>query len=568
ADQRKQQLASLDALGDLYLTVGNLAEGRKAIERQQAIATRMAEKEPDNALWQGDVAASTFKLAGVLSDQGESTTALAAYEKALGIRQALALADPQNADKRALQASAQLQIGALYKLQGDNARALASYEAARDIVSKLADARPDSEALRATLMRSLRLIGEIQQEAKQYKEAAASYRAELDLAEKLAAAKPDDPARQAHLADAYQDIGSIENDLIDRSKYTETGTEPALAAFNRSIDISRALIAADARNAAYQRQLAMTLGKLGMLRYFGDSNITRDDSEAARNAFQEAIEINERLVAADPGNKLWVGDMVGAYESMATWNEFQPDEQAALSYTKKAHQSALQLAALDPKNVAWQRKASLYHAKIAESYIQMKDYKAALDYEIKGLEYAIGVARANPGLPVYFNDVSAVQSRISRIYWIQKDMNNYWAQNDTLLEQTKRNVGRFPEDADALEHLYRAYVTVAKSWTKNEPDKAIGLFRDSLAVAQKAAALYPDDVRHLSGIYEAEINAAYVIEQKGDRQAAHDAYAAALATARRRVALKSGDAGYEAGVAHAQARLDIVDSGQPPPKFD
>ncbi|EFG4742218.1 hypothetical protein BM885_005305, partial [Escherichia coli] len=172
------------------------------------------------------------------------------------------------------------------------------------------------------------------------------------------------------------------------------------------------------------------------------------------------------------------------------------------------------LAALDPKNVAWQRKASLYHAKIAESYIQMKDYKAALDYEIKGLEYAIGVARANPGLPVYFNDVSAVQSRISRIYWIQKDMNNYWAQNDTLLEQTKRNVGRFPEDADALEHLYRAYVTVAKSWTKNEPDKAIGLFRDSLAVAQKAAALYPDDVRHLSGIYEAEINAAYVIEQK------------------------------------------------------
>ncbi|EFG9941364.1 hypothetical protein BL470_005466, partial [Escherichia coli] len=53
-----------------------------------------------------------------------------------------------------------------------------------------------------------------------------------------------------------------------------------------------------------------------------------------------------------------------------------------------------------------------------------------------------------------------------------------------------------------------------------------------------------------------------------DRQAAHDAYAAALATARRRVALKSGDAGYEAGVAHAQARLDIVDSGQPPPKFD
>lgn len=563
---REQQLQALESLGDLYLTVGNLAEGGKAYQRQQAIATELVSAQPGDPRWQASLAGGLLKLGDVQRDQGDSTSALASYERGLDIRKKIAQSD-SGPVAAGLGAAAYLQLGALHKLQGNSEKALGAYEAARDITEGLVDLNPTDEALQATLARSNRLIGQIQQEAKKLKEARASYQIGLDIATKLATARPDDPLRQAELAAAYEDMGSIEHDLIDRSKYTETGTEPSLKAYNASIDISRKLIAADPQNTAWQRNLAGTLEKTAMVIFFGDSNITKDDNKDSLALLKEAIDIREKLVKSDPNNKLWVGDMVGGYEKMATWNEFQPDEQTALSFTKKAHEAVLQLAGLDPLNVKWQRNATLYHAKISESYIQIKDYKSALDYEIKGLEYAIKVAKANPTMPVYYNDVSDIQSRIARIYWVQKDMKNYWAQNDVVLEQAQRNEKRFPEDVVALQHLYRAYISVGETWTKNEPQKALDLFSNAKTYAEKAASLAPDNPEFLYGVYDAQIKSAYIIELKSDRAAAKAAYEAALATIEKAIALKPKEVLYTASKDHVLARLDIVNSGKPPPNY-
>lgn len=564
--QRNEQLASLGTLGDLFLTVGNLGEGRKAYERQQEIAAALLEKEPGNAAWTASLASATLKLGDVQRDLGDSTGALASYEKGLALRQALSSG---KADVLALglEAAAQLQIGELHKLQGNTDKALVAYEAARDIAQRLADADPANEAQQATLARSLRLIGQIQLDAKKPKEARDTYSAALEIAARLAAAKPDDMNRQAELAAAYHEMGAAEYALIDRSKYTETGSEPSLKAYGEAVAINRKLIAGDPDNTAWKRNLAGTLEKMSMVIFFGDSNITKEDNTRSRAALDEAISLREALVASDAANKLWVGDMVGAYETMSTWYEFQPDEANAIAYSKKAHKAALDLAALDPQNMAWQRKASLYHAKIAESYIQIKDYKSALDTEIAGLEYAIKVARANPKQPVYFNDVSDIQRRVARIYWVQKDMNNYWAQNDTVLEQAKRNEQRFPDNVDALKHLYEAYMTVGETWTKNEPQKALDLFANAKTYAEKAAALAPDRPEYLYGVYKAQINSAYLIELQSDRAAAKAAYDTAMATIEKAIALKPNEVLYTASRDHVLARLEIVESGKPPPKF-
>lgn len=566
AGQHSQQLGALETLGDLYLTIGNLAEGGKAYERQRAAAASLAEREPDNADWTASLAAATLKLGDVQRDQGDSTGALAAYEKGLALRQSLSAGQPDPA-ALGLEAAAHLQIGALHKLQGNADKALAAYEAARDITQRLVDADPANDAQQATLARSFRLIGQIQQEAKKPKEARASYQAALDIAARLAAARPDDMARQAELAAAYHDLGAAEYDLIDRSKYSETGSEPSLKAYGEAVAITRKLIAGDPKNTAWRRNLAGSLEKMAMVIFFGDGNITEDDNSRSLEALKEAITIRETLVASDPANKLWVGDMVGAYETMATWNEFQPDEEQALAFSKKAHKAALDLAALDRQNMAWQRKASLYHAKIAESYIQIKDYKSALDYEIAGLEYAISVAKANPKQPIYFNDVTDIQKRVSRIYWVRKDMNYYWAQNDVVLEQAKRNEKRFPANLDTLKHLYDAYLTVGETWTKNEPQKALGLFASAKEYAEKAASLAPDKPDYLYGVYQAQIKSAYVIELQSGGAAARATYEAAMATIEKAIALQPKEVLYTASRDHVIARLEIVDSGKPPPNY-
>lgn len=567
--QREQQLASLETLGDLYLTVGNLAEGRKAYERQQSVAGAMGDKEPDNAVWQGSLAASTLKLGDVQRDQGDSAGALASYERGLTIRKALAEAHPGDSGALGLEASAYLQVGALHKLQGSEDKALDAYDQSRSIVQRLATQDPANEDVQATLARSNRLIGQIEESRGKLVDALASFEADLTINKNLAVANPDDSLRQFDLAQAYANVGFVRYLKFrdETKKYTENGDPEALASLKLSGDITRRLIAADQQNTTWQRGLANTLERLAEATYFADGNISSEDSDNARVAYEEAIAIREKLVKSDPANKLWVGDLVKSYENMATWNIYQSQENKVIDFTKKAHQAVLQLAELDPRNVEWQRNATLYHAKIAESFIQLNDYKSAIDYEIKGLEYAIKVAKANPSLPIYYNDVTTVQRRVARIYWVQKDMKNYWAQNDTVLEQARRNEQRFPDNLDALEHVNDAAISVADTWTKNDPKRSLDLYAEAVKAAERAASLAPKDPKHLYNVYQAQIKAAYVVELQSDRAAARAAYETALATIDKVLALSTKEVYYQASKDHVLARLEIVNSGKPPPTF-
>jgi len=562
--QRRQQLASLETLGDLYLTVGNLAEGRKAYERQQAVSDVLAKADPATSAWQNSLAASTLKLGDVQRDQGDSAGALASYERGLAIRKAMVAANPTDSQALGLEAAAYLQLGALHKLQGSNDKALAAYLSARDVATKLAAAEPANDDMQRTLSNSHRLIGEMQQVERQYAEATTSFAASLDIATKLADAKPGDAMRQFDLAVAYDGMASAQYQTFGKS--AQDDAPAAIKSFDASIAIARRLIAADPKNISFPRQLAGTLEKLVQTVRFGTQTFDHNGQDLEQT-LREAIAIRERLVSADPTNKVWVGEMATSYERMSTWFAFIPDDAAAIEFSKKAHKATLDLAALDQKNVDWQRKASLYHAKISESYIQIKDYKSALDYEIRGLDYAIKVAKANPAMPIYYNDVTTIQDRIARIYWVQKDFKNYWAQNDTVLEQAKRNEQRFPKDVDALRHLYQAYLSVGDSWTKNEPQKALDLFASAKTYAGRAASLEPGNPEFIHGVYQAEIKSAYVIEQREDRAAAKAAYEAALSTIERAIALKPDEVLYTAGKEHVLARLEIVASGKPPPTF-
>src|SRR5262249_26681247 len=92
--QREQQLQTLDALGDLYVTVGDLAKARKAFEAGQATAADLLEAEPGNRSWKDRLAIGTLKMGDVQRDQGDSKGALSSYESGLDLRKDLASADP------------------------------------------------------------------------------------------------------------------------------------------------------------------------------------------------------------------------------------------------------------------------------------------------------------------------------------------------------------------------------------------------------------------------------------------------------------------------------------------
>lgn len=555
-EQREQQFQALAALGDLYVTIGDLAKARLALEAGQSAAIRMMKAEPDNRIWKDKLAASTLKLGDVLRDQGDSTGALAAYDSALDLRKDLATADPADVEARGLEAAAYLKVGALHKLQGNTDKALAAYEASRDIVEKLAAGDAGKDDWQMTLARSHRLIGEIQQEGKKLPEALASYQANLAIAQKLADAKPDDPLRQFDLASAYEAMGSIQFDQAGAfQKYNEDGGAPALASLEASAAIVKRLVAADPKNTAWQRGLAGVLEKIGETTYFGDNVITKEDAEKSLAAYKAANEIRLKLVDSDPANKLWVADLVKSFERMATWYEFVPDDVTAIGYSKKAHEAVLKLAALDTENVQWQRNATLYHTKLAQSYIQLKDYANALTYDQSGLDYAIKVAEAHPDKQAYQSDVILFHGRVAFDKSKVNDWKGFFAQNDLKLEAAKAFNKSFPDNPNSLRDLYQSYMDVGDTYTKNFPEDAVKLYEAARSSAVKASQVEPENPENFYAVYQTHIKSGYVREDQGKKAEALASYEAALAEIEKAVALKPDATAFTASKDHALARI-------------
>lgn len=527
AEQRRQQLAALETLGDLHLTVGNLAEGRKAYERELATASTLAGAEPADANWQGSLASAMLKLGDVQRDQGDSTAALASYEQGLLIRKALAAAAPGDAAALGLEAAAYLQIGALHNLQGNGVTALEAFEQARLVLTKLIEQNPDDEDAQSAMARTFLLIGEAQEAAMRPGDAAVSAQAALEIASRQAAALPDDAQRQFVLASAHAAVGEYSRNFETPGDKAENSRR-ALEAFGLSDAILRRLIAADPKSTAYQRALAGTLEGNALAERFSHHKATDFDKVLAN--LSEAVAIRERLAGADATNKLWVGDLAATYANMATYWAFVPDDKAAIEYTKKAHGAALQLAALDPRNVDWQRKAWGYYAKISESYIQLKDFDAALQYETDGLAYAEKLAAANPGQEVYWQDVVVMQDRLARVFWVRKDMSGYWATLDKELATALANETRFPGKVWALKDAHRMSMKIANSWVQNDPGRALGLYEQARAVAAKAETIETADHQFPSERVSAYLEFGNVWEGQGNRQNARLAYEAALET--------------------------------------
>jgi len=530
AEQRRQQLAVLETLGDLHLTVGNLAEGRKAYEQELATAGALAEANPVDADWQGSLASAILKLGDVQRDQGDSTAALASYEKGLDIRRKLAAGAAKGADQGAalsLEAAAYLQIGALHNLQGDGAKALEAYEQARGVLTALIDQDPANEDAKSTLARTFLLIGEAQKATNRLGDATASAQSGLTIASQMAEARPDDAQRQFTLASAYAAFGEYSRNFETPGDKAENSRR-ALEAFGLSDAILRKLIAADPKNAAYQRALAGTLEGNALAERFSQHQATDFDKVLA--SLTEAVEIRERLAGADATNKLWVGDLAATYANMATYWAFVPDDKAAIEYTKKAHAAALQLAALDPRNVDWQRKAWGYYAKISESYIQLKAYDEALRYEKDGLAYAERLAEANPGQEFYWQDVVVMQDRLARVFWVQKNMDGYWATLDKELATAIANEERFPGKLWALQDAHRMAMKIAGSWVQNDPDRALKLYDEARTLAGKAEAIEAEDPQFPSERINAYLEFGNSWQTQGNHQNARLAYDAALET--------------------------------------
>jgi tetratricopeptide (TPR) repeat protein len=98
ADWQRDLAVTHGRVGGVLLAQGQLEEAAAAVGEYRAISRRLAERDPSNADWQRELAVAHGRVGGVLLAKGQLEEAAAAFSEALAINRRLAERDPSNAD--------------------------------------------------------------------------------------------------------------------------------------------------------------------------------------------------------------------------------------------------------------------------------------------------------------------------------------------------------------------------------------------------------------------------------------------------------------------------------------
>lgn len=244
--------------GNLHLDTGKLDLASQSYKHAHDIADLLAKTDPDNIIWQRDLAVSHEKIGGLREEQGDFSGALEAFAASRKITDRLVTIDPDNPVWQRDLCASNARIGDLFKDQGDLTDALEAFTACRDI------------------------------------------------AKHLVTVEPDNPDWQLDLCLSHDKIGDV---LKDKGDLTD-----ALNAFNASHNIAERLVTVDPCNVDWQRELALSLGRVAMV------EASKGKKKQALDKFKEGKVIIARLCdvsgdnAALPKDRAWFDQQIAALD--------------------------------------------------------------------------------------------------------------------------------------------------------------------------------------------------------------------------------------------------------------
>ena len=381
-DGQQRQFQALEALGDIWTTVGSLENANSAYERYLSAVKHLANSDPANLVWQRHLSGAHSNLADVRTEQGDLEGALEAFEISLTNAVRLVEIDPANTIWQRDLAVSHDKIGNVRVLRGDLAGALEAFDASFEITKRLVAADPTNDLWQQDLLISQVNIGDVRANQGDLEGALEAYHASLNIAEGLVVAYPSNAKLQRSLSVSHNRIGEV---LI-----AEGNLDGALGAFKEGLLIRQRLALADASNTRAQRDISVNNGRIGyVLR-------AMDDLDGALAAYQTSLSIRERLAAADPSNAGWQRDLSVSLENIGDIRKAQRDFVGALDAHQKRNAIAKRLAMSDPSNIVWQRDLSVSYNKIGDVYKAQGDADGAMNAYEAGLSIAESVAAADP----------------------------------------------------------------------------------------------------------------------------------------------------------------------------
>lgn len=157
----------------------------------------------------------------------------------------------------------------------------------------------------------------------------------------------------------------------------------------RGLEVARALNAAEPRNVKRQRDVMVTLNRLG------DLAVSTSDLVGARDWYGQGLEIAQLLTRQDAGNRLWEQDLLFSYEKLGDVELAVGERGAATRRYEQARQGYERMIARYGTQPMVLAALAAVYGKLGNVAIDAEDVRAARYWIDRGRyekEYAIEAA--------------------------------------------------------------------------------------------------------------------------------------------------------------------------------
>ena len=295
---------ALRQIGEIRVDQGRLDTAMTLFRQSLALATRLADRDSLNDLWQLGLGASHYWVGFIHYRKSELDSALAHFAPYLHITERLVARAPDSLSYRLELGEANSNIGSTKEARGDLAGALSAFQRKLAIAEDLV--RRDSTKLewRESLANNFNAVGVIQHKLGDLAGAERSQRAELAL--KLALLRRDttNTTYQDALVNAYALLSPL---LLNEGDHTS-----ALQMAEQGRALAALVAAADTANPTKRWRLATTHGLVGV------AHLERGEVATARSSLDTSRVILEALVARTPGERRWQGTLARVHADLGT----------------------------------------------------------------------------------------------------------------------------------------------------------------------------------------------------------------------------------------------------------
>ena len=356
---------------------------------------------------------------------------------------------------------------------------------------------------------------------------------------------PDDPDLQRSRAAAVLRLGDV--------YLFQDSLSDAMEAYQEVLVILRDLVARDPENAAYAGDLSLALVKAG------DVHQRRGESDAALAAFVEALAITRTLVAAEPDETEWQRGMASSLSRIGAVHVRAGNIVEARAAFDERLVIARALVDLDADNATWQRDLMISLFEIGDLHMRAGNGEAALEAYEEALAISRHHAAAQPESTQWQRDITIALSKIARLLMAAGDPAGALTRFEeglvilrALVESDPENT-RWQRDLSLMVH----HLGDAR-WNLGDGPGAITAYEEALEIQRGLVARDPSNAVWQRDVAVSLENIGDMRYRAGDVEAALAIYREALSIAESLVAQDPNDTESQRDVAVNLFSIGVV----------